>query len=153
LSRIRKARISDVPQLQKLINTHADQGEMLHRSLNDLYENIRDYFVMENGDEEILGCCSLHIAWEDLAEVKSLVVRQDQQGKGVGKALMQACLDEASELGIARVFALTYVPGFFAKMGFSPIDKGELPHKIWSECIHCPKFPDCGEEAVMWKQG
>lgn len=145
---IRKARVSDVPELQRLINQFANRSEMLPRSLNAIYENIRDFVVIETADERILGCCALHITWGDLAEVRSLAVEPDVQSKGYGRLLIQACLDDAREMGVPKLFALTYVPGFFEKMGFSRVDKGTLPQKIWSDCINCPKFPDCGEEAV-----
>lgn len=148
MSTIRKARISDVPALQKLINGFADRGDLLHRSLNELYENIRDYYVAHE-DGRIVGCCALHVSWGDLAEIKSLVVADDVQGKGLGARLLNECIREASELRVPRVFALTYKAGFFEKAGFIRVDKSELPHKIWSECINCPKFPDCGEEALV----
>ncbi|MCL5801427.1 MAG: N-acetyltransferase [Gammaproteobacteria bacterium] len=144
---IRKARITDVPALQNLINHFADRDEMLPRSLNAIYEDIRDFFVAEH-EGDIVGCCALHIAWGDLAEIKSLAVHETLQGKGYGRMLITACMNEAQEMGLPKVFALTYKPEFFENMGFSRIDKGDLPHKIWSECINCPKFPDCGEEAV-----
>ena len=145
---IRKARIADVPILQGLINSFADKGELLHRSLNELYENLRDYFVTEE-DGVIIACCALHVSWEDLAEVKSLVVSEAAQGHGLGADLLRACLAEARELGMRKVFALTYRPGFFEKNGFVRVDKSQLPQKIWTECVCCPKFPDCGEEAVI----
>lgn len=145
---IRKARVTDVEAVQKLINSFAEKNAMLPRALSAIYENIRDFVVMEE-DCRIVGCCALHVTWSDLAEVKSLAVDESVQGKGCGKLLVQVCLNEARELGVPHVFALTYVPGFFEKLGFSRIDKSELPHKIWSECINCPKFPDCGEEAVF----
>ncbi|MCE5323658.1 N-acetyltransferase [bacterium] len=145
---IRRATVSDVAELQRLINQFADKSEMLPRSLNAIYENIRDFVVMEDDDKRLLGCCALHITWADLAEVRSLAVEPGVQGKGYGRMLVQACLDDAKQMGVPKIFALTYVPGFFEKMGFSHIDKGALPHKIWSDCINCPKFPDCGEEAV-----
>jgi amino-acid N-acetyltransferase len=144
---IRKARVPDVPEIQKLVNYFADRNEMLPRSLNTIYENIRDFYVLEE-DGSVLGCCALHVTWGDLAEVKSLAVKENAHGKQFGKKLVEACLHEAREMGVPKVFALTYVPGFFEKMGFVRIDKNTLPHKIWSECINCPKFPDCGEEAV-----
>ena len=102
---------------------------------------------MAEVDGSIVGCCALHISWEDLAEIKALVVADEVQGKGLGKALLDRCLAEASELGVPNVFALTYKPEFFEKAGFNRVDKSTLPHKIWSECINCAKFPDCGEEA------
>jgi amino-acid N-acetyltransferase len=121
---------------------------MLPRSLNDIYENIRDYYVIES-DERIAGCCALHINWGDLAEVKALAVVDDFQGQGLGKRLVTACIAEAIDLGIEKVFTLTYKPEFFEKIGFTRIDKNDLPRKIWSECINCPKYPDCGEEALI----
>ena len=145
---IRKALLGDVPEMQKLINFYADRGELLPRSLNQLYEDIRDFFIAEE-DGRIIGTCALHINWGDLAEVKALVVDEGFQGKGLGKQLVQTCIDEAKVFGLSRVFALTYQLDFFKKMGFREIDKSELPHKIWSECIHCVKFPDCGEVAVI----
>lgn len=144
---IRKARIPDVPAIQNLVNSFANNNEMLPRSLNAIYENIRDFLVVDE-DNHIIACCALHITWGDLAEVKSLAVDSSVQGKGYGKLLVESCLNEAREMGVPAAFALTYKPGFFEKLGFEPVDKATLPHKIWSECINCPKFPDCGEEAV-----
>lgn len=149
---IRKAAISDVPEMQKLINFHADRGDLLPRSLNQLYEEIRDFFVADEGGR-IIGTCALHINWDDLAEVKALVVDDEFQGRGLGKQLVQTCMDDARTLGLTRVFALTYKLEFFKKLGYREIDKAELPHKIWSECIHCVKFPDCGEVAVICELG
>lgn len=145
---IRKAKVPDALELQKLINSFADKNAMLPRALNAIYENIRDFFVMEESGK-IVGCCALHVTWGDLAEIKSLAVDENLHGKGHGRQLLSACLDEAKDMGIPKLFALTYVPEFFEKAGFSRVDKGTLPHKIWSECINCPKFPDCGEEAVI----
>lgn len=138
----------DVPELHKLINSFAEKNAMLPRALNAIYENIRDFVVLDI-DGRVAGCCALHVTWGDLAEVKSLAVDESAQGGGYGRTLVEACLAEAREMGVPKVFALTYVPGFFEKLGFSRVDKGTLPHKIWSECINCPKFPDCGEEAVV----
>jgi len=145
---IRKARLADVQDLYKLINSFAEKNAMLPRSLNAIYENIRDFHVFEH-EGRVVGCCALHITWEDLAEIKSLAVDEAFHGKGYGRRLVEACLAEARELGVPKVFALTYVPEFFEKLGFVRVDKAILPHKIWSECINCPKFPDCGEEAVI----
>jgi amino-acid N-acetyltransferase len=145
---IRKALIGDVPEMQKLINFHAERGDLLPRSLNQLYEEIRDFFIAEE-DGKIVGTCALHVSWGDLAEVKALVVDESFQGKGLGKQLVQRCIEDARTLGLARLFALTYRPEFFKKLGFRDADKSELPHKVWGECINCVKFPDCGESAVM----
>ena len=141
---LRRARVSDVGAIHKLINSFAGRDEMLPRSLNELYENLRDFFVIENGDD-VVGCCALHVTWSDLAEVKGLAVREDYQGKRLGDLLVRACLDDAKGLGLTRLFVLTYIPDYFQRFGFRPVDKAELPQKVWSECIRCPKFPDCGE--------
>ncbi len=146
--RIRKARIDDIKAIHRLINDFAKKGEMIPRSLNDLYENIRDIVVCEEG-REIKGACALHILWEDLAEIRSLSVKEASQGSGIGKKLVSRCVKEAERLGIRRIFALTYHADFFKKIGFSEIDKSELPQKIWGECLRCPKFPECDETAVI----
>lgn len=145
---IRKATVGDVKGIQKLVNIYAKKDKMLPRSLNEIYENIRDFFVYaEKG--RIYGCCALHVDWEDLAEVKSLAVAKVRTGRGIGTRLLENCLKDAKSLGVSKVFALTYVPGFFENAGFSVIEKGELPHKIWSECIRCVYFPNCKEIAMM----
>ena len=144
---IRKARAPDAAALHKLINFFAKKDEMLPRSLNAIYEGIRDFFVVEKNGA-VVGCCALHVTWEDLAEIKSLAIGESEQGTGLGKQLVESCLQEAREMGVPKIFALTYVPEFFERLGFKRIEKSDLPHKIWSECINCPKFPDCGEEAV-----
>ena len=145
---IRKAKISDVKEIQKMVEVYAQQGEMLPRSLSELYDNLRDFFVYEE-EGEVAGVCALHISWDDLAEVRSLVVAERHIRKGIGKKLVTACVDEAREFGIKRVFALTYQRIFFEKLGFHEIDKAQLPHKIWGDCIKCSKFPDCDEIAMV----
>lgn len=145
---IRKAKISDIKQIQELIAVFARQDIMLPRSLNELYEHIRDFWVCE-GQGKIYGCAALHISWGDLSEIKSLAVARRSQGKGTGKQLVTACLDEAKLLGAKKVFVLTYKPEFFKKLGFKRIKHANLPHKIWAECINCCKFPDCQEIALQ----
>lgn len=145
---IRKAKIGDAPKIQALIAPFAARDEMLPRNLNEVYENLRDYLVCED-DGALLGCCALHVNTEELAEVKALAVHPDAQGRGVGGQLVGACVDEARNIGIPRVFCLTYRPGFFEKLGFRLVEKATLPHKVWNECIFCPKFPVCGEEAMV----
>lgn len=145
---IKKAKVSHVKQIHRFINDFAKKEIMLARSLNELYESIREFFIYEE-DGVIKGICSLKIVWEDLAEIRSLAVREECQGKGVGKALVKKCLKDAKMLGIKRVFALTYHPEFFKKLGFKEIDKNRLPHKIWGDCLKCPKFPECDEYAVI----
>jgi amino-acid N-acetyltransferase len=144
---IRKARIPDVKVVHKLLLSYAQEGLMLSRSLADMYECLRDFYILEQ-DDEVIGAVALHICWEDLAEIRSLAVSQAHERRGVGRQLVQACLDEARKLGLKQVFALTYQPGFFEKMGFDYIEKSELPQKIWSDCLKCPKFPDCDEIAM-----
>lgn len=146
---IRKARMGDVKAIQKLVAEYAKKGDMLPRSLSEIYENLRDYFVFTEDGGEIIGSAAIHIMWEDLAEVRSVAVRENRMGRGVGTRLVEACISEAIVLGITRVFALTYRPEFFEKMGFSRVDKSELPQKIWTDCLKCSKFPDCDEVALL----
>jgi len=145
---IRKATVDDVRDIQKLVNSHADKGEMLPRSLGDTCDNVRDFFIYEE-DGVMIGCCALHVTWVDLAEIRSLAVVDGAMGKGIGTALLEACLEDAQRLAIEKVFALTYKPEFFKKRGFHQVDKSELPHKVWLECVKCVKFPDCDEVAVI----
>jgi len=145
---IRKARIEDIKQIQNLINIFAKQNLMLPKSLNELYENVRDFWVVEDG-KRILGCAAMHIAWDDLAEIKSLAVVKTRQNRGIGKELVSTCLSEARQLGAKKVFVLTYKPGYFKKFGFRKIKNSNLPHKIWAECINCSKFPNCQETALL----
>lgn len=145
---IRKAKLSDVKDIYKLIEVFANKGEMLHRPLTDIYDSLRDFYVYEE-NSIVVGACALHISWEDMGEIRSLAVSEAVGGKGIGSLLVNACLDEARALGIPKVFALTYKPGFFEKLGFKPIGKEVLPHKVWGECVRCFKFPNCDEMAVM----
>ena len=140
--------MSDAPRIRELIGFYADRGRMLHRSLNDIFESLRDYWVCEK-EGEVVACAALHVDWEDLAEVRSLVVAEAHQGKSIGPELLKRCIREAKQLGIARIFALTYLPAFFEKYGFRLYPKEKLPRKIWSECIRCHKFPDCDETALV----
>ena len=148
MNQVEKAKIQDVPQIHRLINSFADKGEMLPRSLSEIYENIRDFFVIKQG-EQVIACAALHIMWSDLAEIKSVAVAEDSQQQGIGTQLVEACIKEAKLLGIPTVFCLTYRPAFFEKFGLSQVDKMELPRKVWTECYRCPKFPDCDEVALI----
>jgi amino-acid N-acetyltransferase len=145
---IRKARVNAVVVMKQIISAYSKDELMLARSLSEIYENIRDYYICEI-DKEVVGCCALHIVWEDLAEILALAVKPDCARKGVGTKLVSACLEEAETLGMKEVFALTYVPEFFETLGFRIVDKNSLPRKIWSGCVRCPKFPDCNEIAVL----
>lgn len=149
---LRKATIDDVEKIYKLINDFAAKNVMLPRSLSELYENIRDFFVFIQ-DDTLVGCAALHIFWKDLAEIKSVAVQETTQRKGIGGKLVRVCIREARKLRIAKMFVLTYVPEFFEKCGFRRVEKETLPHKIWSECVKCHKFPDCGEIPLILELG
>ena len=148
MKQVEKAKITDASQIQQLINYFANRGEMLPRSLSEIYEHIRDYFIVRQ-DNRLIACAALHVSWWDLAEIKSLAVAEDSQHQDIGAQLVTACLDEAREIGIPTVFCLTYQPAFFEKLGFSQRDKMELPRKVWTECYVCPKFPNCDEVALV----
>lgn len=144
----RKAKITDVESIHALITHYADEGLMLARSRAKLYETIREFTVAEENGK-IVGAGALHIIWEDLAEVRALAVTPECRGKDIGRTLVKLFLEEAKDLGIPKVFTLTYQPGFFEKCGFSQVTKDKLPHKVWRECIDCPKFPNCEESALV----
>jgi amino-acid N-acetyltransferase len=148
--KVEKARITDAPLIHKLVNYFADKSLMLPRSLSEIYENIRDYFVIKD-NTGLVACAALHIIWADLAEIKSVAVAEDKHKQGIGNKLIKACLDEAEEIGIPTIFCLTYQPGFFEKSGFTRLDKMELPQKVWNECFRCPKFPNCDEIALIYR--
>lgn len=147
---IRRARLCDINMIHQLISENAQKNLMLPRALSELYEHLRDYVVaVEN--KEVIGVCGLSICWEDLGEIRSLAVKEPWRAKGVGRTLVNNCLKEARELGIKKVFALTNTPEFFIKLGFREIPKEELPHKIWADCVKCPKFPKCDEIALLYR--
>ncbi|MEW6443587.1 MAG: N-acetyltransferase [bacterium] len=145
---IRKARMAEVHRIQKMLEGSARKGELLPRSLSELYDSIRDFQVCEEGEDRIIGFCALHPTWESLGEIRSLFVRDEARRRGIGRQLVGRCLEEGRELGIDRVFVLTFNTAFFQKLGFVPVDKAMLPHKIWTDCIHCIHFPDCKEQSL-----
>lgn len=144
---LRKAQIQDVKEIQKLLMHFANRGDMLSRSLSELYEALRDFYIFEE-EGQIVGVAALHIVWEDLAEIRSVAVAEATGRKGVGTEVVNACIAEAKVLGLKRLFCLTYKPDFFARFGFQIVDKSQLPHKVWGDCIKCAKFPDCDEIAM-----
>lgn len=146
---IRPATIHDVPRIQRIINSHAELGKMLFKSLAQLYEDLRDFAVYETDDGKVVGCSALTIIWADLAEVRSLAVDESQRGKGIGSKLVQWTIDEARRLGIRRIMSLTYEQRFFEKLGFVVVDKDTLPLKVWSDCVRCPKREGCDEIAMV----
>jgi amino-acid N-acetyltransferase len=146
---IRRAKIADAENIQRLINQFADEGRLLARSLSEIYDNLRDFFVSEGDDRQVKGVCALHISWEDLAEIRSLAVATEARENGMGAQLIAACLEEARQIGVKQVFLLTYIPTYFERAGFRAVDRSVLPHKIWADCIRCVKFPQCDETAMI----
>ncbi|MCM8818139.1 MAG: N-acetyltransferase [Candidatus Omnitrophica bacterium] len=145
---IRKAKMKEVNLIRKIVNQFAIEGKMLPLSLNQIYERLRDFSVIEKNGK-IIGCAALKIIWKDLAEIRSMAIKKTFHKKGYGRKLIETLLKEAEELDIDKVFVLTYTPEFFEKFGFEKIPKSKLPHKIWIDCINCPKFPRCDEIAMM----
>jgi amino-acid N-acetyltransferase len=145
---VQRAAVSDVRAIHDMINGFAHKGEMLPRTMAEIYESLRDFSVVRE-DGNVLACGALHVMWEDLAEVRSLAVREDRQGQGLGARLVRTHVEEAKELGLRTVFALTYRPAFFERLGFVQADVLTLPRKVWNECYRCPKFPTCNEIAVV----
>jgi len=145
---VRKARIQDVRPIHALLMDCSKQGLLLPRSFSQLYSHLRDFFVLAQDGGGVLGCCALSITWEELAEVRSLAIVPEMRSRGWGRRLVEACLSEAVTLGIFRVFTLTYQTHFFEHLGFEMVSKDNLPQKVWADCLHCPKFPDCDEIAM-----
>ncbi len=144
---VRSAKISDAKAISALINCYAEHDKMLFRSLAEIYENLQMFHVAEE-DGAVVGCCALEIIWSDLAEIKSLAVAPGQKGKGLGRALVEAAVEQARQLGVPKVFALTLESRFFERVGFSVVEKEDLPMKVWSDCARCPKQQECDEIAV-----
>ncbi|MBU4488937.1 MAG: N-acetyltransferase, partial [Candidatus Omnitrophica bacterium] len=139
---------TDVRKIQRLVNFYAKKDEMLPLSLNDLYDKIRDFYVYEQKGK-VIGCGALHISWERLGEIRSLAVQKGRQKKGIGRRIVKECIKEARNLGLEKVFVLTYKPEYFRRFGFKDIDKYQLPHKVWTDCVKCVHFPDCTEDALI----
>ncbi|HOO44904.1 MAG TPA: N-acetyltransferase [Deltaproteobacteria bacterium] len=150
---IRKVLVNEVPDIKRLVDPFVNEGLILPKSLLSLYTSVRDFWIMidDNDPDQILGCCALQVSWVDIAEIRTLAVRKESHGNGIGRSLVQACMDEAVELGLKQLFTLTFVPEFFKKLGFSEVDKSTLPNKIWADCIHCRFFPDCREIALTYQ--
>ncbi len=147
---IKKAAIQDVPEIHSLLLKFSKQGGILPRSYSELYSHLRDFFVLVGRDDsKVVGCCALTITWQNLAEIRSLVVDKPWQKRGWGRRLVDTCLSEALTLGIYKVFVLTTNPDFFKKLGFSEISRDLLPQKVWADCMRCPKFPDSCDEVPM----
>ena len=148
----RKARFQDAETIYNLIYDYAQKGEMLARSRNTIYETMRDMVVAENEDGEVVGVGGLHITWDSLAEVRSIAVSPKYKRHGIGSGIVKELIREGKEMGVKKIFTLTYKPQFFVTLGFREVKKEDLPHKVWKECIDCPKFPDCDETAMILKE-
>ncbi len=150
---VRPAKAEDVPLIFENIGYWAGQGKMLVRPMNDIFENLRDFFVAESetvNGKEFLGNGALHILWGDIAEIRGLAVKYDVQAKGIGKKLVQACENEAKRIGIPKVFAWTYSVEFFEKCGYKLIDKSKDLHpRVWSECLRCQFYAGCNENGMI----
>lgn len=144
-----RATVRDAEGIARLVNSWAAQGQMLPRTLGETYENLRDFFVVRDDEGKVVGCGALHIVWADMAELKSLAVEESAHSRGIGAAITRACFEEGRALGLAGLFALTYRPGFFERLGFQQVDVMGLPRKVWNECYRCPKFPGCDEIAMV----
>ena len=149
---VRKARMGDIRAIHGLLMTSSADGLLLPRSLTELYGHLRDFFVVERGGQ-VIGCGALSIIWENMAEVRSLAVAADARRQGCGRLIVEACIAEARDLDIHRLFALTYQLPFFHALGFVEVEKDVLPQKVWVDCVHCPKFPDCDEMAMLLEIG
>ena len=145
---VRKASMQDIPALLELINGYAAKGIMLPRTEFELSENMRDFSVAYDGTK-LAGCGALHFYSPAIGEVRSLAVAESHKTHGIGRLIVEALVYEAKMYGLDAVFAFTYVPGFFAKAGFSEVERGELPLKAWKDCLRCPKFHSCDEIAVL----
>jgi amino-acid N-acetyltransferase len=146
----RKATVEDAEGIHALISKFADDGLLLPRTMGEIYRDIMEFFVCADEDG-VAACGTLRVYGDELAELRSIAVSPERKGEGLGSGIVEACLAEARRLGVPSVFVLTFESGFFAKFGFEPVEKSRLPHKIWSDCVDCPKFPDCDEEAMLLK--
>jgi amino-acid N-acetyltransferase len=146
---LHRAMVADIKGIHAILLSGAEEGQLLPRSLSDLYTHTRDFYVLKDAADRIIGCCALSIVWENLAEIRSLYVEKALRRQGFGRFLAEACCEDARKLGLRRIFTLTYRTDFFAGLGFQEVKKETLPQKIWADCIHCPKFPDCDEIAMQ----
>lgn len=150
--KVRRAKITDAENIQSLISQYAELDRMLPRSLADVYENLQSFLVAEDDKGAVNGCCALQVIWSDLAEIKSLAVKENCTGRGVGRALVEVAINAASDLGLKEIFTLTLEPGFFEKIGFHRVTKEELPMKVWSDCAKCSKQDNCDEVALIYRE-
>lgn len=145
----RKPNFDDIEEIFNLINDYAAEGVMLPKSRSTLYETIREIIVAVDEENKVVGVGALHVVWNELAEVRSMAVNREYTRHGIGAEIVKRLIEEGKTFGVKKFFTLTYKPGFFQTLGFHTITKDELPHKIWRECIDCPKFPNCDEIAMI----
>ena len=138
----------DVSAIVAVTRDFGREGVMIPLAMGDATERLREFQVAEDGGGKIVGCVAVHVTWGLLVEIRSLAVVREEQGRGVGRMLMKAAFADARGLGAEEIFTLTYIPDFFRSFGFTATERGELPHKVWLDCVKCPKFPDCGETAM-----
>ncbi len=148
---IRPAALADVEAIFRLLGRYAEDGLLLPRSRGELYESLRDYAVAVAATGAVVGCAALHIYGPHMAEIKAVAVERTVRGQGYGRRLVEAQRAEAGRLGLERLFCLTYQPEFFARLGFSRVDRSRLPEKVWGECVRCPRFLAC-DEIPMWRE-
>lgn len=146
---VKRAKMQDAKEIHSLINSFAQKGELLPLSLYSVFEHIRDFYIIKRNGK-VVGCCALRPTWEDIGEIRSLAIKEEEQNKGLGEKLVKKALEEARKLGLKKVFCLTTKPEFFEKMGFKKISKKGLPQKIWKDCVNCIKFPQCDEVALIY---
>ncbi|MCX5853754.1 MAG: N-acetyltransferase [Deltaproteobacteria bacterium] len=147
---LRKARVDDVKTIHGMINASAGKGEILPRSLMDIYGSLRDFFVYyDESKQAVAGICAMNIIWDNLAEIRSLYVEEEHRKQGIARNLVEACISEAITLGLFRMFTLTNRPELFKRFGFKEVDRSTLSEKIWSDCFRCSKYPDYCDEVAM----
>ena len=145
----RKPNFGDIEDIFTLINDYAAEGIMLSKSRSTLYETIREMIVAVDENDKVIGVGALHVTWNEMAEVRSMAVHRDYTRHGIGAEIVKRLIEEGKSFGVKQFYTLTYKPGFFQTLGFHTVTKDELPHKIWRECIDCPKFPNCDEIAMI----
>ena len=147
---LRKARVGDVKTIHRMINLSSGKGEILPRSLMDIYGSLRDFLIyFDEKEKAVAGICAMNIIWENLAEIRSLYVEEKYRGQGIAKKLVEGCISEAITLGFYRMFTLTNRPDYFKRLGFKEVDRSILSEKIWSDCFRCSKYPDYCDEVAM----
>jgi amino-acid N-acetyltransferase len=145
---LRRARVEDVPGIAGVMAGYVEEGILLPRSIGELYRAVPEFHVAVNAAGKVIACAALRILWMDLGEVRSLAVTPEAQGLGLGAALVRATLDDARARGLARVIALTKEVAFFERVGFNVVERDDLPRKVWTDCVACPKRHACDEVAV-----